>query len=101
MFLEKGMLISKDGWWYVVVKIRYDQKYKQIWVYCICDNANNVYSIEPNSIKNYLTLKEIGNLGFDESPLNRLPKDLKERNIPYDVILEVLTGVHDHRIEED
>jgi len=95
MKLEKGMLVSLDGIWYVVVLVRYDSVRGETILYCICDNANNTYSWSVNKIDSYLTLKEIGNLGYGEPERGVLC----DREIPYDVITEVLAGRHDNRFD--
>lgn len=88
--LEKGSIVSDDYWWYVVVE------QSGAGFNCICDNANNVYYITTESIHSYMTLKEIGLVGWDRIP-DRIPDGLRERGIPYEVIVEVLSGVHDDR----
>lgn len=75
--LVKGALIAVDGWYYVLV-YPYASKDGSLSLFCICDNANNIYSWKVEHI--------------DEFP----PAD---REIPYDVIAEVLLGEHDDRFE--
>ena len=97
MRIEKGMLVSTDYIWYVVVEIiNYNGKGM---VRCICDNANNIYTWDFDQITHHLSLKEIGSHGwanFNETK-ERLSKDLRERPIPFEVIVEVLSGKHDDR----
>jgi len=94
MILEKGMIISTDNWWYVVVNVFYEDG--KTYLNCICDNANNVYTWDASAVHTYMTLKEIANKpwdGFDRI----ISDDLRNRPIPYMVIVEVLAGRHDKR----
>jgi len=97
MKLEKGMLISIGDWWYVLVEVMV--KYEKVFLHCICDNANNIYSFEPHEIKAFMSLKEIGyyNWEIPERLKQLIHSHLIARGIPYDVITEVLTGQHDDR----
>lgn len=96
MKIEKGMIISADTCWYVVVEQLFRKYNGKTYIHCICDNANNIYSFEPSEVHSYMTLKEVGNLGFSR-PDREMPEHLKNREIPYDVIVEVLSGKHDNR----
>jgi len=86
--LEKGSIIEVHGMWYVVVKDDFSRD-----MYCICDHANNAFYWDKDDIISYLTLKEIGNLSWEkpERPY------LLNREIPYEIIVEVLSGRHDDR----
>ena len=94
MKLTKGMLVEVEGIWYVVVEIRWNIC-KEVILCCICDNANNIYSWDIDKIDGYLTLEEIGNLGYGEPERGVLC----DREIPYKVITEVLAGRHDGRFD--
>jgi hypothetical protein len=96
MKIEKGMIVSADTCWYVVVEQVFIEDTGKTYVNCICDNANNIYAFEPNEIHSYMTLKEVGNLGWDK-PDREIHEHLKGREIPYRVIVEVLSGKHDDR----
>ena len=98
MKLEKGMLVSSDHWWYVVVNVVFEKG--KIWLQCICDNANNTYSFEPHEVKNYLTLKEISHLGYNW-PDREFTNDTRFRAIPYEVITEILLGREDTRFGDN
>ena len=99
MKLEKGMIVSADNWWYVVVEVVFDTSSKKTLLHCICDNANNTYTWTPESIHSYMSLEEIRNLGYGR-PEREFPSYLKERRIPYDVITEVLLGREDDRFND-
>jgi len=62
--LEKGMLISTDICWYVVVCIGFNSDNKKEYIRCVCDNANNIYSFELEEIHSYLTLKEVAEISL-------------------------------------
>lgn len=98
MKLEKGMIVSADTCWYVVVEVVFDAMSKKTLLHCICDNANNTYTWTPESIHSYMSLEEIRNLGYVR-PEREFPSYLKERTIPYDVITEVLLGREDNRFD--
>jgi hypothetical protein len=93
MKLEKGMIVAVDGIWYVVVLVRFCSERKKTYLYCICDNANNIYDFSVQDVDSYMTLKEIGKLGYGEPDRDIL----RNREIPYQVITEVLSGIHDDR----
>lgn len=96
MKLQKGMIISPDNWWYVVINIRWNKG--KLGFDCLCDNANNIYYWEMDTIEHYMTLDEIGQHGY--GPPNRdFPDDLKERGIPFEVITNVLSGAEDDRCD--
>lgn len=98
MDLEKGMIVRpyNEAWWYIVVRFKYDVVKKVTYLDCICDNANNRYRWNIENIEEYLTLKEIGNIswGWPEREI-RLDKEL-----PFQVITEVLSGRHDDRFSD-
>jgi hypothetical protein len=95
MRLEKGMLISVDSCWYVVVHVFF--KDGRTYLYCICDHANNIYAWEVEHVHTHLSRNEIANLGY--SWPDRDLGNLKDRDIPYDVIAEVLLGREDDRFD--
>ena len=104
---KKGMVIGHD-WFYVVVRLSKCKK----WVYCICDNANNIYSHEIKDIENQTDPHEWiifdpfkAEYGFGNS-FNELFKDLderyshlQERGLPFEVMLEVILGFEDNRFD--
>jgi hypothetical protein len=97
MKLERGMLISTDNWWYVVVDVVFVKG--KTWLYCICDNANNRYAWEAAEVMAYITKDELKNWSYMGRE-KELPEDLEKRAIPYDVITEVLLGKHDDRFSD-
>lgn len=97
MKIQKGMLISNDNCWYVVVEAVIAKSGKAHF-HCICDHANNIHSIEFEEVHTHLNLEEVTNLGWDDSR-HELPNELKNRDIPYQVMLEVLNGEHDERFK--
>ena len=101
MKLEKGMLVSEGGWWFVVVNIRYTPKVNTLILECICDNANNVYGWAANEVKDYLNLKEIANLSYNWPERYEWNHEMRSREIPYEVITEVILGRHDDRFSKD
>lgn len=97
--LQKGMLLGVSGWWFVLVEaVYYDGMLR---LHCICDNANNIYSHAPDEVDTFLTLTEVGNVNWgwpDELDLYEGKyTQYRRREIPYDVVAEVLTGRHDDR----
>ena len=89
--ITKGSCVMSCGIWYVVVNVLEDS------VDCICDHANNIHNWTSANIEHVATLKEIGNLGW-ETPED-LIEPISRREIPYDVIVEVLSGRHDDRFD--
>lgn len=77
MKLEKGMIVSPDSCWYIVVEAIVHPTEK-INFHCICDHANNIHSWPLDSIHSYMTLKEIGNLGWGK-PEREIDKVLRDR----------------------
>lgn len=98
MKIEKGMIVSVDDVWYVVVMAVYDKEHKTTYLYCICDHANNIHVWPVNNVHSYMSLKEIGNLDWED--VGRVMYDLQDREIPYQVITEVLAGRHDDRFTQ-
>ena len=96
MRIQKGMIISTDNFWYVVVNTKWDAEKKELLFECICDNANNRYSFSAPEVHAYMTLEEIGQNDWVK-PERKL---LKDRKIPHDVIVEVLSGKHDDRFDD-
>lgn len=98
--LEKGMLLGHDAWWYVLVKAVFENG--KTHLYCICDNANNIYSFTPDVVDTFLTPNEVGNANwswpedFNDEEDDKVAT-YRARSIPYDVVAEVLIGRHDDR----
>lgn len=102
--IEKGTVIGTD-WYFVVVEavVQGDQLY----LHCICDNANNVYSFEIRDLLDddecliLSPLKAIEIEGWGaEYTLSDGDREIYTRigrSIPVDVIAEVLAGKHDDR----
>lgn len=88
MKLEKGMLITVDHIWYVAISFNYDIETRVGIVWCVCDNANNIYTWDLGRVTHYMTLKDVAE--EKRSPI--------DREIPHDVIVEVLSGRHDGRV---
>lgn len=95
--LEKGGLILVSGIWHVIVAIRLN-KDKKLSIDCICDHANNIYSWEAKDIDLSLTLKEIAKLAYNQ-PNEKVSEAVRKRDIPYDVIVEVISGREDCRFD--
>lgn len=96
--ISKGAVIMVAGWWFIVVKAIIT-KDKSINFYCICDNANNIYSHSIKEIDFFATPFQAvkahsWDIG-DQALLNLKAK----REIPLDVIGEVLAGAHDDRFD--
>lgn len=98
MIIQKGMIVSADICWYVVVEAIFNKDTNVLGLHCICDHANNIHYLEAKEIHSYLTLTEIGNFGWSK-PTRGLPEVLWDRTIPNDVIVEVLSGKHDDRFK--
>jgi hypothetical protein len=101
MEIQKGMIISPGDWWFVVVEAYYDLKEKELYLCCICDNANNREIYAASQVMHYMTKNELGLYLADYTP-NRhgLRNFIKERKVPHDVIMEVLLGNHDNRFDD-
>lgn len=92
------MLILVDSCWFVVVNIRV-RSVKEVVLECICDYADNRYIWGLDEIASYLNLKEIRDLNYRWP--DRFPSGgYNSREIPYDVITEVLLGKEDDRFED-
>lgn len=99
MKLERGMLISTDNVWYVVVNVRYSLG--KVWLECICDNANNRYTWEPQDVTCYLSLDEIRNRGYmGWEARDYIHKDVADREIPDGLILDILLGKQNDRFDD-
>lgn len=94
--LEKGMLISPDDRWYVLVSIDYEIKDGKIMLGCICDYANNVYHWDIKRIHSCMSLKEINDMR-QITVIKPVTEFEFVREVPYSVIVEVLSGEHDDR----
>ena len=105
--IEKGSIIGWD-FYYVIVSTHI--KDNKLYFYCICDNANNIYSFTLDEILNtkdphkWLILSpkmamKIHSFG-NQYYLNEEDQELYEkinRPIPAEVIAEVLCGQEDNR----
>lgn len=97
MILEKGMLLSvASGEWYIFISAQVTKDL--VYLNCICDHANNVFSFEPDEIVDYLSLREISDIEWAGLP-GRIRKIMQKRPIPHDVIVEALAGRHDRRFD--
>lgn len=99
MKLEKGMLISVGSIWYIAVEFIYSNKTKEVQINCVCDHANNIYGWNVSDVEHYVTLKEIGDFGWNNWPDRKIPDSLKERGIPFEEIVVALSGSYDDRFE--
>lgn len=97
MKIEKGMLIGSEGQWFVVVEALWRDG--ALVFHCICDNANNIHAIKAGEVEAYLELREVGDWGFATGTTERLPDAYFDRKFPHDVMIEVLSGRHDHRFD--
>jgi len=99
--LKKGTVIGWD-WWFVVIEVTVSGH-----VHCICDNANNIYSFESKEILDdedpheWLLIQpeefdEISSLFVD---LDNKYHHLLERDLPFHVVVEALSGEHDERFK--
>lgn len=93
--ISKGMLVGDQGWWFVVVNAVWDES--KLWLQCICDNANNVYSFEPHEVDVMVSLEALGNNGWE---MVQVPEAYRDREFPYGVVTEVLSGRHDDRWDD-
>ena len=89
VYFAKGDIIAWDGIWYVIVEIAYNRRTGDLDLYCICDHANNIHSINADDIEVHVPLSKI----YDYVPVKN------KREIPHDVIKEVLAGDHDGRFD--
>ena len=98
--VQKGSVTWVNGWWYVVV----EQKGEDL--HSICDNANNIYSNKLSECELIATPYEAMTMhGWDYCPSREDDENFSEkalelhrkREIPADVIAEVLAGCHDDR----
>jgi hypothetical protein len=102
--IEKGSVIGND-WYYVVVSTHaYDGK---MYLYCLCDNANNIYSFTMDEVlgEDWLILSPLKAMHiYSYSSLDLTKKDEElfhkiNREIPATVIAEVLSGQEDKRFD--
>jgi hypothetical protein len=98
--LQKGMLVSADNWWYIVVDIVYNYNDQRVSFLCICDNANNRYTFDEKDIIAHLTLTELHMAANGYWPNRDFPNGLKTRDIPLSVVAEVLCGREDDRFSD-
>jgi len=91
--IQKGSIIYEFGWWFVVVNQRGET------IGCICDHANNVHFINVSDIKYKATPKEAMRAHGWNAGDEKLLELSRERDIPVEVIAEVLSGCHDERFE--
>jgi len=98
--VEKGSCIYSRGWWHVVVNTVIHPKTKKVSFLAICDNANNQYDIDPESVDYVLSPHDaFKHAGWGYTGNDDLQEILENRALPLDVIGEVITGSHDHRFE--
>lgn len=108
--LQKGSVLTLEGWFYVVIRVAFLPTIKQFKIQCICDNANNRYSFsidelisQPNFIlMSAKTAVHYSEWGAPAEMSNEQLSFLKnlEREIPLNVIAEALSGIHDHRFDD-
>lgn len=98
----KGTIIwpKYESWWYIVVEQVGND------LHCICDNANNIYSFTIDDIVHYYTPYQAmkranwGNAYLETEEENDILNELVDkRDIPVDVIAEVLAGCHNDRFD--
>ncbi len=108
--IEKGSVIGYDLFFVVVEAIIENN---DLFISCICDNANNIYSFKIDNIlktdqphkwivlspKKAVEVESWGGLmSLDEE--DQVIFEKISRPIPLDVIAEVLAGKHDDRFEK-
>lgn len=81
--LTKGSVLLVAGILYVLVEVR--AKGTEVYLYCICDHANNIFSWELREVDLIISAKDLSTTTFIERPC------------PWDVVCEVLLGEHDNR----
>lgn len=92
--IEKGSIIFVSGIWYVVL----DNTEK--YISCICDHANNIHGWEIDHVTYIATPYEAMRAkNWDQGEEELLELNC-EREIPSDVIAEVLSGCHDDRMRK-
>lgn len=107
--IQKGTLLGSN-WFYVVVDTVIVNG--ELWLHCICDNANNIYSFSISEVLNTTDPRKwlvidpytaIHKQGWDYQLIDDDEEIFKamDREIPVDVIAEVLTGQHDDRWSEE
>lgn len=103
--IEKGTVIGRDMF-YVVVSTHIEDG--KLHLYCLCDNANNIYSFSIDEIINegWLVLSPRQAMAVysygSSSGLTEKDEELFhkiDRPIPADVIAEVLSGQEDDRFD--
>lgn len=103
--IEKGSVIGREMFYVVVSTHVHSDK---LFLYCLCDNANNIYSFEINEILNedwlvFSPKTAMGIYSYGHSgDLTEKDYDMfykMDRPIPADVIAEVLSGQEDHRFD--
>lgn len=106
--IEKGSVIGHD-WYYVVVSTHIQDG--KMYLYCLCDNANNIYSFTIDEIltestpHKWLVLSPRKAMNIHSYGLSGLTEEDEElyrkinRTIPADVIAEVLCGQEDDRFD--
>lgn len=92
------MLITDDFVWYVLVNVVWLNN--KIYLQCICDHANNQHTLDlDENIHSYMSLEEIGNSGWEMPKRILNHEHMKDREIPFKVVSEVILGRHDERFE--
>lgn len=92
--IEKGGLVFESGGWYIIVEIVYTND--KVYIHCICDNANNVYSFEPSKVDYIACKDEILADSFGRAS-DKFRELKMEREIPYQKLYEILSGDQDNR----
>lgn len=100
--IEKGSVIGQDMFYVIVSTHLHDGKF---YLYCLCDNANNIYSFTIDEVlgDDWLVLsprKAMQIYSFGVSGLTKKDEELWhkiKREIPADVIAEILSGQEDDR----
>ncbi len=81
--------------WYVIVNVVYNQDKNEVNLQCICDHANNTFTWSTKDCEHIFSPKQITDISWGIS--NGLAELAKEREIPYEIIQEVMSGRHDDR----
>lgn len=93
MNISKGTIIFVASCWYVVVEVHEGK------LFCICDNANNIYSWNLADCDCIASAKEAISAANWGNGDDKLISALNERECPFEVIAEVLVGLHDDRFD--
>ena len=94
--LEKGMVAYHCGIFHVVVEVMLTGD--GVELFCICDHANNIFSFNVSDFADRANSRLIERTDITALEATGAAADLG-REIPWDVIGEVLLGRHDHRFD--